>query len=151
MFYALRQKLPALEPCNEAARLQTVQTSLAVTQLQWPTAVEKLGQSVACQVVLVGAPYCGAPPTLPVDHPITSNAHCMAADCCAPVPLLWLLQNAKRKLPPGWHMVGPQVVDRDSSDFPPQFGPEDAAVKAFLDAAAGKQANRGAGRVSNHV
>ena len=44
-----------------------------------------------------------------------------------------------RELPPCWHMVGPLVVDRHSSDFPPTFGPEDAAVEAFMQAAAGKR------------
>lgn len=29
------------------------------------------------------------------------------------------------------------MIDRDSADFPPKFGPEDAEVEAFLDAAAG--------------
>lgn len=44
--------------------------------------------------------------------------------------------NAKRELPPCWHMVGPLVIDRHNGDFPPKFGPEDAAVEAFLQAAA---------------
>jgi hypothetical protein len=48
------------------------------------------------------------------------------------------LQNAVRELPPCWHMVGPLVVDRHSADFPPKFGPEDAAVEAFLQDAAGE-------------
>lgn len=48
------------------------------------------------------------------------------------------LQNAVRELPPCWHMVGPLVVDRHSTDFPPRFGPEDAAVEEFLQAAAGE-------------
>jgi len=49
------------------------------------------------------------------------------------------VQNAKRELPPCWHMVGPLVIDRHSGDFPPKFGPEDAAVEAFLQAAAGER------------
>lgn len=52
--------------------------------------------------------------------------------------LLLPLQNAMRDLPPCWHMVGPLVVDRDSADFPPKFGPEDAGVEAFLHEAAGE-------------
>lgn len=44
--------------------------------------------------------------------------------------------NTLRPLPPCWHMVGPLVVDRQAPNFPPTFGPEDAAVEAFLKAAA---------------
>jgi hypothetical protein len=39
-------------------------------------------------------------------------------------------------------MVGPLVVDRHNGDFPPKFGPEDAAVEAFLQAAAGESTRR---------
>jgi hypothetical protein len=34
-------------------------------------------------------------------------------------------------------MVGPLVIDREQGEFPPAFGPEDAEVEAFLQAASG--------------
>lgn len=81
------------------------------------------------------------------ERPSASIPHAKTLPLCAatlvalPLPLprgVVCTQNAQRELPPGWHMVGPLVVDRHA-DFPPQFSPEDAVVKAFLDDAAGMQ------------
>lgn len=57
------------------------------------------------------------------------------------------MQNARRKLPAGWHVVGPTGIDYSlPGSFPPPFPDSTEDCKQFLDAAQGVGRVRGARR-----